>query len=48
MLNGHEAGNGGYGQACAYGPPRPVSTQQIRTHGLKGGFRSPGSQEHRA
>ena len=37
MLNGHEAGNGGYSQASAYGPPRRISTQQIRTHGLNGG-----------
>jgi ribosome recycling factor len=27
----------------------PVSrVREIRTHGLRGGFRSPGSQEHRA
>jgi len=37
MLNGHEAGNGGYSQASAYGPPRRMSTQLIRMHGLKGG-----------
>ena len=37
MLNGHEAGNGGYGQATAYGPLRLSSTQQIRMHGLNGG-----------
>jgi len=48
MLNGHEAGNGGHGQACAYGSLRVMSTQQIRTHGLKGGFRNPGPQGHRA
>jgi hypothetical protein len=38
MLNGHEAGNGGYSQAWAYEPPRLASTRQIRTHGLNGGF----------
>jgi len=38
MLNGHEAGNGGHGQARPYEPPRPASTHQIRTHGLKGGL----------
>jgi hypothetical protein len=27
MLAGHEAGNGGYSQACAYGPPRLMSTR---------------------
>jgi len=27
MLVGHEAGNGGYSQACAYGPPRLMSTR---------------------
>ena len=40
MLTGHEAGNGGYRQAFAYGPPRRMSTQQIRMHGCassKGG-----------
>ena len=36
MLNGHEAGNGGHCQASTYEPPRLPSTQQIRTHGLKG------------
>jgi hypothetical protein len=38
MLNGHEAGNGGYGQACPCGPPRLGSTHQIRMHGLVGGL----------
>ena len=37
MLTGHEAGNGGHSQAGAYEPPRLPSTQQTRTHGLKGG-----------
>ena len=37
MLHGHEAGNGGHGQAVTSEPPRLPSTQQIRTHGLKGG-----------
>jgi hypothetical protein len=37
VLNGHEAGNGGYSQASTFGPPRRVSTQQIRMHGLNGG-----------
>ena len=38
MLNGHEAGNGGYSQASAYELPRHLSTQQIRMHGLNGGL----------
>jgi hypothetical protein len=37
LLNGHEAGNGGYSQAETYEPPRPRSTHQNRTHGLNGG-----------
>jgi hypothetical protein len=48
MLNGHEAGNGGYGQACTYRPPRLGSTRQIHEHALRGGFRNPGPQGHRA
>ena len=48
MLGGHEAGNGGYGQAWTCAPPRLASPQRIRTHGRKGRIRSPGSQEHRA
>ena len=30
MLNGHEAGNGGYSQACTYGSPRLRSTRPWR------------------
>jgi hypothetical protein len=37
LLNGHEAGNGGYSQAATYEPPRPRSTHQIRKHGFYGG-----------
>ena len=42
MLIGHEAGNGGHSQAFAYGPPRRMSTRQIRMHGLNGGLDRPG------
>jgi len=54
MLAGHEAGNGGYRQACAYGPPRPRSTQQAdlsdSAHGYREGRSAQGAVEevHRA
>jgi hypothetical protein len=34
--------------ACGTGRPSVSRVREIRTHGLKGGFRNPGSQEHRA
>jgi hypothetical protein len=34
--------------ACGTGRPSVSRVREIRMHGLKGGFRSPGSQEHRA
>jgi RNA-directed DNA polymerase len=39
MLTGHEAGNGGYRQACASGLPRFRSTQQADFKGCSYGFR---------
>jgi hypothetical protein len=34
--------------ACGMGRPSVSRVPEIGTHGLKGGFRSPGSREHRA
>ena len=42
---------GAYGRApraCATGRPSVSRVREIRMHGLKGGFRSPGPQGHRA
>ena len=39
MLNGHEAGNGGHGQADPFGPPRLASTQQADFKASSYGFR---------
>jgi hypothetical protein len=39
---------GGPPGACGTGRPSVSRVPEIGMHGLKGGFRSPGSQEHRA